>query len=258
MNRCALFAATIGGLFLVGGCSSHDEENTLIIGAAASAVPLAKIAERHLGLKHDLEIEIVAASSGVIVQQLRFGAPYDLVVMPDRDLLEGLQNSSDFQSLRIQPLLVSSLVFWSPALSREEIQKALTEPGQQLVETIALANPAHAPYGKAADEFLDELDVEFGTILTANVQQSFEYARQGNVDAAFVPEALATGYGGAFVRLEQYDVDLVQQLGIVATDTNTTTVGLIEEFFRSEEFFEDAKTVGFRRLFADPLTPINP
>ena len=59
---------------------------------------------------------------------------------------------------------------------------------------LAIANPAHAPYGLAAREALTRLGlwgaVERRLVLGENVRQTLQYAQTGNVDAAIVALAL--------------------------------------------------------------------
>jgi molybdate transport system substrate-binding protein len=62
---------------------------------------------------------------------------------------------------------------------------------------IAIANPEHAPYGKAARDALTRAgvwaNVSDRMVYGENVQQTFELARSGNADVAIVGLSLAIG-----------------------------------------------------------------
>ena len=62
---------------------------------------------------------------------------------------------------------------------------------------IAIANPEHAPYGKAAREALTRAGVwdriARRVVYGENVQQTFELAQSGNADVAIVGLSLAIG-----------------------------------------------------------------
>jgi molybdate transport system substrate-binding protein len=62
------------------------------------------------------------------------------------------------------------------------------------VGKIAVANPEHAPYGKAARESIERAGllsrVEAKLVVASNVGESLQFARSGNADCAFVSRAL--------------------------------------------------------------------
>jgi len=64
---------------------------------------------------------------------------------------------------------------------------------------VAIANPQHAPYGKAAQQALEAAGawaaVQPKLVFGENIQQTFQFAQSGNVEAAVVALSLAIAQG---------------------------------------------------------------
>jgi molybdate transport system substrate-binding protein len=127
-----------------------------------------------------------SAATGVLHNQIRHGAPFDLFLSADREravLLEALGHSagSSFCYARGQLALVGGGF------------RALANPDYSL----AIANPATAPYGTAALAVLarPEFAGAAGRRLVrgANVAQAYQFWHSGSVSLALVPLALAPG-----------------------------------------------------------------
>ena len=84
---------------------------------------------------------------------------------------------------------------------------------------LALANPAHAPYGAAAREFLERRGlwkaVEPKVVYGENVRQALQFAESGNADAAITAWSLVFDRGG--VLLPDRDHAPIRQAGGVVT-----------------------------------------
>jgi len=82
-------------------------------------------------------------------------------------------------------------VMWSKAGAPAKITD-LVDPKYQ---RIGLANPDHAPYGKAAKQALEKAgiydQVKDRLVLGENISATMTYAKEGSVDVAFVALSLA-------------------------------------------------------------------
>ncbi len=126
-------------------------------------------------------ILVSSASSGALANQVIHGAPFDLFFSADRATPEKLvQQGYGMQS---QCYARGSMVLAGGDLS------ALSNPEL----TLAIANPATAPYGRAAMEVLARpgYDSERPLVRGNNVLQAFQFWRAGAVDLALVAKALA-------------------------------------------------------------------
>ena len=83
------------------------------------------------------------------------------------------------------------VVLWSKSGAPAKLTD-LTDPKYR---RIGLANPDHAPYGKAALQAMQRAGIHDAVkgrlVLTENVQQAMTYAKEGSVDVAFVALSLA-------------------------------------------------------------------
>jgi molybdate transport system substrate-binding protein len=87
-------------------------------------------------------------------------------------------------------------VIWMPHDSPVDLQKlgwkALLDPG---VEKIAIANPEHAPYGKAAVAALTKAglyeQVKSKIVLGENISQAAQFVQSGSAQAGIVALSLA-------------------------------------------------------------------
>ena len=167
-----------------------------------------------------VRIEPAYGSSGMFYAQLVNHAPFDLFLSADvqypRKLSEqGLTlPGSDFNYAD------GRIVLWTGNASGVDLARlgmeALRQPA---VHHIAIANPAHAPYGRAAEAALRTLGiydaVKDKMVMGENISQTFQMAQSGAAEVGIVALSLAiapsaAGQGhywevprGAYPRIQQ-------------------------------------------------------
>ena len=173
---------------------------TLVVAAAAdlsSALPeLSDGYEKKTGVK----IKLSFGASGALTQQIQNGAPFDVFFSADMDYPRQLIASGNADSASLYQYAVGKLVLWVPAYSPLDVKSkgmnALLDPS---VKKIAVANPQHAPYGRAAVAALKHYDlyekVADKLVLGENVSQSAQFVESGNAQAGFVALAHAISPG---------------------------------------------------------------
>ena len=86
------------------------------------------------------------------------------------------------------------------------LPKAVEELADPKYAKVALANPEHAPYGRAGREAMTKLGiwgaVQPRTVYGENVQQTLMFARSGNADVAIVALSLAVTSPGNYVPID--------------------------------------------------------
>lgn len=131
------------------------------------------------------EISISVGSTGKLFAQIKQGAPFDVFFAADRPRPARLYDEG-FTSGPSQTYTTGRLVLWHP---KRTASTALTK---QLDETrrLAMANPALAPYGLAAQQTMAHFNwspASNTVIATAeNVGQTYAMVVTGNADAGFV------------------------------------------------------------------------
>ncbi len=130
-------------------------------------------------------VAITAASTGVLYTQILKGAPFDLFLAADRASALRLHE----QGRALEPFCYArgSLVL----AGGDGRLGQLADPARSL----AIANPATAPYGVAAMEVLARPAFTAGAgrrlVQGANVMQAFQFWHSGAADLALLPRALA-------------------------------------------------------------------
>lgn len=135
-------------------------------------------------------------ASGNLYSQIQSGAPFDLFFSADEDYPKRLADAgvADASSLSIYSL--GHLVLWLPSSSPIDPQKlqmeSLTQPA---ITRIAIANPQHAPYGRAAMAALEHYGlkdkVSGKLVFGENVSQAAQFVQSGNAQAGLIALSLA-------------------------------------------------------------------
>lgn len=201
LTRAAACAAV---LVLLTGCAAgtgsasagdgSTSARTTVTVAAASDLKFAldEISELVARQHPDIALSTTYGSSGQFVQQIRNGAPFDIFLSADRALVEDITADGLADPADTFDYAIGRLVTWYPNKAPAVAGLAgLTEPS---IRTVAIANPEHAPYGRAALAALESTglasDVRPKLVLGENVAQAAEFARTGNADAAIVALSL--------------------------------------------------------------------
>lgn len=203
MERVIALLATVVTL---GACASAGGATPAASGGAAAdrVVRVAAAADLKFALEEiadlvaaqhpTIRMDATLGSSGTFVQQIANGAPFDLYLSADlaypRQLVgQGLAAADD-----VFRYAVGRLVLWVPEGSPVDPAPGLTVLTDPGVRTVAIANPEHAPYGRAAVAAMRSAgvddDVAPKLVLGENVAQAAEFVRSGNAQAGVVAMSL--------------------------------------------------------------------
>lgn len=192
MRRLLVTAITAG--LLLTACSSPSDSTATVRVAAASDLRFAleEIRDRVVEEDPGIDMAITYGSSGQFLQQILNGAPFDVYLSADRAFVDELVSADLAQPDDTFDYAVGRLVTWYPDGGADGTGlDGLLDPA---IRTVAIANPEHAPYGKAAVAALTSQglwdEVEPKLVLGENVAQAAEFARTGNADAAIIALSL--------------------------------------------------------------------
>ena len=140
-------------------------------------------------------VKLSFGSSGNLTNQIRNGAPFDVFFSADEEypqqlIAEGLASRSKSKDT-LYRYAIGRLVLWVPGDSPLDLSKlgmqALLDPS---VKKISIANPAHAPYGRAAEAALRHFgiydQVSSRLVLGENVSQAAQFVESGNAQAGLI------------------------------------------------------------------------
>lgn len=171
----------------------------------------------------DIRPVVTYGSSGSFFAMIENGAPFDLFLSADVDYPRRLAEKGHADG-DVFLYAVGQLALWVPSRSPLDPGalglQALLHPS---VRKVAIANPRHAPYGRAAEAALRSagvLDrVRGKLVLGENVAQAAHFARSGAADAALVSLSLAASPrmsgAGRFVALAPGSHPRLVQGGVV-------------------------------------------
>jgi molybdate transport system substrate-binding protein len=142
-----------------------------------------------------LEVRFTFGSTGLLARQLRDGAPFDVFAAAQASFVEDVVRAGVCEADTRAAYGRGRLALWSAAPrtagSGPRTLRDLLDPRYQ---RIAIANPEHAPYGKAAREALQQSglwqQLEGRILLAENVRQALQFAESGNAEAALVALSL--------------------------------------------------------------------
>lgn len=150
--------------------------------------------------QHGLVLTIVYGSSGVLARQIIDGAPFDLFLSADESYVQQVVQAGRAQGHGAL-YAVGRLVLFAPHDSPLSVDpaftglRALVHAGRPF--RFAIANPAHAPYGRAAEAALRTHNlwtpIQPSLVLGENVSQAAQFAASGNAVGGLIAWSLVTG-----------------------------------------------------------------
>src|SRR5499427_9946560 len=95
-------------------------------------------------------VALTFGSSGNFFTQLQNGAPFDLFLSADIDYPRQLERDGRAEKGSLYEYATGRIVLWTRNESRIDLRRGLAVLTDPAVRRIAIANPEHAPYGRAA------------------------------------------------------------------------------------------------------------
>ena len=154
---------------------------TIIVAAASDLAP---IEQQMKDLAPKLPLKFVFGSSGQLASQIRGGAPYDVYLSANLDFVRALETEGRLVVGSVRQYARGRLALYS------RDGKVTTLEQLAGVRNIAIANPAHAPYGVAAKQVLPA-GLGKKIVYAENVRQALQFAESGNAEAAIVSKQIA-------------------------------------------------------------------
>lgn len=144
------------------------------------------------GRSHDITVKVIYGSSGNFFEQISNDAPFDLFFSADLEYPQKLEQQHKTLSA-INTYGTGQIVLWSSKLDpAREGMNTLLLPS---VTRIAVANPAHAPYGRRAEESLKYYKlydkVREKLVTGENISQTAQFASTGAADVGIIALSLA-------------------------------------------------------------------
>ena len=249
----------LAACFLLSATSGWAQESKsspeLVVAAAADLSSALKEIGDNYEKKTGVKVKLSFGASGALTQQIQNGAPFDLFFSADMEYPRQLIASQDADAASLYQYAVGKLVLWVPPDSPLDVEhKGMSVLLDPSVKKIAIANPQHAPYGRAAvgalkhtgvyDQVADRL------VLGENVSQAAQFVESGNAQAGFVALAHAVAPGmrgkGKYweVPLDAYP-PLAQGVIVLSHSQHKKEAAEFLEYIKTKEVAELLRKYGF-------------
>ncbi|RCU51693.1 molybdate ABC transporter substrate-binding protein [Corallincola holothuriorum] len=176
-----------------GAANSTGASRTLTIAVANSFRPVAELIAAEFSQRHNVQIQLASASSGVLANQILHGAPFDLFLSADSArpalLVDRGLAYADSRLTYARGILV---FWWPPGGSHKGGEPRLKQLND--VSRLSIANPRTAPYGEAAKALLQGqglwTSMQKRLVRGAGASQAYQFVASGNIAAGLLPQSL--------------------------------------------------------------------
>ena len=143
-------------------------------------------------------VRVTYGSSGNLARQIAQGAPYEMFLSADEQYVQWLADRALTRGEGDLYAIGRIAIFaphGSPLRPDERLSHLARRLSNGTVGRIAIANPEHAPYGRAAEQALRSLGLWEAArphlVLGENVAQAAQFAASGNADGGIIAYSLA-------------------------------------------------------------------
>ena len=228
------------------------ENLPLRIAVAANFAPSLKILLKNFTQETGIRYQLISAATGVLYQQIRHGAPFDLLLSADSIHPEKLQQA--------QLILANSrktYAYGQLALYSAKYQQLLTTSTIEHLNTLplnqgyfAVADPKLAPYGKAAQQALKNLSLwaklQKKLIKGNNINQTFLHVRSQSATWGMVAysQLQLNQLTGLLIPTRYYQ-PITQQLVILRNSKQIKQAKIFTAFILAKATQQKLTTMGY-------------
>ena len=240
-------------MFLITGVNVAVAEVITIAAASDLSFAFREIATEYENTTGN-HVRLTLGSSGNFYAQIQNGAPFDLYFSADISYPKKLEEAGLVVPGSLYQYAIGRIVLWAGKESHLDLSKGLEILREPTIKKIAIANPKHAPYGRAAVaamEYFKVYDqVKDKLILGENISQAAQFIESGACDAGIV--ALSLALAPAMKTAGQYweipavaHPPLEQGAVILKSSTHQESAKQFLEFMKGSQGQEIMKRYGF-------------
>lgn len=171
------------------------------------------------------QLTLIFGSTGKLYTQIKNGAPFDVFLAADERRPALLESNGDAIAGSRFTYAIGKIVLWSPDIQYSN--PGISTLQQQDFRFLAIANPKLAPYGRAAEETLQALqlsDLFNGKIVRGeNINQALQFVSSGNAQLGFVAfsQIKMTASSNSYWEVPQELYSPIQQQALLIKDNDT-------------------------------------
>jgi molybdate transport system substrate-binding protein len=214
-------AVAIVTLMLAAGLANAAHADQITIAAASDLTFALKAIAATFHDRTGDEVKLAFGSSGNFFAQIENGAPYDMFFSADVSYAQKLEAAGLAEPGTLYEYALGKIVLWVPRGSKLNLGAGLRMLNDPAIHKIAIANPEHAPYGRAAvaamrhegiyDRVKDKI------VLGENISQTAQFVQSGNAEIGIIALslALAPELPGKYVGIPAADYSPIEQAAVI-------------------------------------------
>lgn len=203
---CALRNVVLGLLLVLAVSTSAVAQ--LRVAAASDLQPVLPALAEAFAARTGQSAVVTYGSSGTLATQIEHGAPFDVFLSADRDLAARLTATGVALAPSLTDLVEGRLVLWCRAVACPHAPDSVAALTDGPFARIAIANPDHAPYGRAAMAALQGAGVLTALrprlVIAESVAQAAQFVQSGNAEVGIL--ALSTAMTPVMQQAGRYTV----------------------------------------------------
>ncbi len=208
-------------------------------------------------------VKLIFGSSGNFFAQIQNGAPFDIFFSADIDYPKRLEAAGLTEPGSLYPYATGRIVLWAPRETKLDLSRGLLVLLDPSIKKIAIANPEHAPYGRAAVAALQHegiySQVAGKFVLGENISQTASFVMSGGADVGIVAFSLALSPSmkekGKYQEIPASDYPALRQAAVVLkTSQQKDLAGLFLNYLKTPPILQLLQSYGF----AVPSLPAPP
>jgi molybdate transport system substrate-binding protein len=247
------WSKVLAAVVVLAAVSAIAQEIT-VAAAADLNFALKEIAQKY-ETKTGVKVKVTFGSSGNFFSAIQNGAPYDVYFSADVDYPKQLEAAGLTEPGTMYEYAVGRLVLWAPKDSPLDVTLGMKLLGDARVRKIAIANPKHAPYGRAAVAAMKSAGVfekaEARLVLGENISQTAQFVQTGNADVGLVALSLAMSptMQGKYWLVPAETYPAIRQAAVVVKASRQKAAARkFLEYVKSDEGREILRKYGFEKL----------
>jgi len=235
--------------------ANNSVENPLRIAVASNFAPTLRklLATVNKQQQHFTAPVLVVASSGTLFLQAQHGAAFDVFLSADIERPQLLTAAGLVINDSQQTYAYGQLALWSANPKTEFLAENLMTPLYNHQHRLAIANPKIAPYGKAAKQVLENLelwnDYKTRLIRGINIGQTFQQVRSQAVSLGLVSNSqlVLNNFKGVLIPQGLHQ-PIKQQLVILKNSQNIAQAQRFVKFLLSAASQQFIVESGYAKL----------
>jgi molybdate transport system substrate-binding protein len=232
-----LLAACWLGLAAMASAQTASTGALVVAAASDLSFALTEVADA-FAKERKARVELVFSSSGTLARQIRDGAPFELFLSADEAFVDELAAAGVTRD-RGTLYAIGRIVLFAPKGSPLVVSEGLDGLRRLLatgrVPRFAIANPEHAPYGRAAEAALRKqglwTELQPRLVLGDNVSQAARFATTGDAVGGIIAYSLALAPNvkslGTFALIPESDHPPLRQRMVLLKSAGA----VVEQFY---------------------------